>query len=417
MINRIIPLASFLILASLLQGALERDMPRLKSMTAEQAKNDEWLSKVRLSGIFTLKGKGFASLSTPEGNFWVEEGKFSSGYKLIELDTSQAQPSVLIQKGDRQAWVGLRSGMSISVKPKATEDELKKHHGIVYRKGESEPFTGTEIRYYKDGSKWLETPYVDGKKQGMEIQFREDGSKCMETPWVDGKRIGMEIAYREDGSKFSETPYVDGNANGTKIKYRQDGSKESETVYAKHNKQSGIWYREDGSKWKEMRYDIDPMIMMKSHPNEGIPTYYDENGIKKEEAPMVDGKLNGIVMDYYEDGSRYKETPYVNGKKHGTKIWYHEDGSKSGVVPYVKGNHHGTQTWYHKNGSKFSETPYVEGKKHGTVVSYHKDGSKKEETTWVKGKVNGTRIGYREDGSKSMETLYEKGKEISRKEF
>ena len=417
MINRIIPLASLLSLASLLQGALERDMPRLKSMTAEQAKNDEWLSKVRLSGIFTLKGKGFASLSTPEGNFWVEEGKFSSGYKLIELDTSQAQPSVLIQKGDQQAWIGFHSGMSISVNPKATEDELKKHHGIVYRKGESEPFTGTDIRYYKDGSRYKETPYVDGKPQGTEIQYREDGSKCMETPWVDGKRIGMEITYYEGGSKFSETPYVDGNANGTGIKYRQDGSKESETIFAKHKWQSKIWYREDGSKWKEMRYDIDPMIMMKSHPNEGIPTYYDENGIKKEEAPMVDGKLNGIVMDYYEDGSTKEETPYVNGKKHGTKIWYHEDGSKSGVVPYVKGNHHGTQTWYHKNGSKFSETPYVEGKKHGTVVSYHKDGSKKEETPWVKGKVNGTQIGYQEDGSKSMETLYEKGKEISRKEF
>ena len=56
-----------------------------------------------------------------------------------------------------------------------------------------------------------------------------------------------------------------------------------------------------------MRYDIDPMIMMKSHPHEGIPTYYDENGIKKEEAPMVDGKLNGMVMATMKtDRSRWK---------------------------------------------------------------------------------------------------------------
>ena len=43
-----------------------------------------------------------------------------------------------------------------------------------------------------------------------------------------------------------------------------------------------------------MRYDID-------HQN-GIPTYYDENGNKKEEPPMVDGKL-GMVMGYREDGT------------------------------------------------------------------------------------------------------------------
>ena len=382
-----------------------------------QDKKEQWVNEIQLSGTFRLGGKGFASLTTPRGNFWVEEGKSSSGYKLIELDLSKSQPSALIQKGDRQAWIGLRLGISISVNPKATEDELKKHHGIVYRKGESEPFTGTEIRYYEDGSKWKEMRYVDGKPQGMEIQFREDGSKCMETPWVDGKRIGMEIAYYKDGSKFSETPYVDGNANGSGIKYRQDGSKESETTYAKHKWQSKIWYREDGSKWKEMRYDIDPMIMMKSHPHEGIPTYYDENGIKKEEAPMVDGKLNGMVMDYHEDGSKSMETPYVDGKKHGTKIWYDGDGSKRGVDPYVNGKLHGTQTWYHKNGSKSLEFSYLDGTKHGTDIRYYENGNKKEEKPFLEGIRHGMQIGYREDGSKAMETLYENGNEISRKEF
>ena len=75
MLNRIILLSSLLSLASLLQGALEKDIPRLQSMTAEQAKKVERLNKVQLSGTFRLKGKGFASLSTPEGNFWVVEGK------------------------------------------------------------------------------------------------------------------------------------------------------------------------------------------------------------------------------------------------------------------------------------------------------------------------------------------------------
>jgi beta-lactamase regulating signal transducer with metallopeptidase domain len=72
-------------------------------------KTPDWTKDVELSGSFRLGGKDFTSLVTPEGNFWVEEGKFASGYKLIELDISQSQPSALIQKGDQQAWFGLRT--------------------------------------------------------------------------------------------------------------------------------------------------------------------------------------------------------------------------------------------------------------------------------------------------------------------
>jgi hypothetical protein len=82
-----------------LQGVHGEDMSKLKSMTSEQFKSPEWANEIQLSGTFRLGGKGFASLTTPRGNFWVEEGKSSSGYKLIELDTSQSQPSALHPKG------------------------------------------------------------------------------------------------------------------------------------------------------------------------------------------------------------------------------------------------------------------------------------------------------------------------------
>ena len=72
---------------------------------------EHWVGEVRLSGAYQLRGKGFALLSTPEGNFWVNEGRSTAGYKLIELDLSKSQPSALIQKGDHQAWIGLRTGI------------------------------------------------------------------------------------------------------------------------------------------------------------------------------------------------------------------------------------------------------------------------------------------------------------------
>ena len=429
MISRTIALASLLSFSSLLQGVHGEDMSKLKSMTSEQFKSPEWANEIQLSGTFRLGGKGFASLTTPRGNFWVEEGKSSSGYKLIELDLSKSQPSALIQKGDRQAWIGLRTGIVPRTREVRTGD-LRMRGGLYYARGDKEPFNGKQITPRSDGSKWLEMPYVNGKRHGKKIWYEIDGRIGYETPYVDGRRQGVAITYYEDGSKKAETPWVKGNRNGTEIKYRRNGSKESETVYLNNNKQSGIWYREDGSKWKQ--YDIDQ--------HNGVPTYYDENGIKKEEPPMVDGKLHGMVVGYHEDGTKSMETPYLKGKRQGVMIKYYEDGSKSSETPYVDGNANGTEIKYRRNGSKEMETVYVKHSKqsevwyredgskwkempykghvlHGTAVSYQKDGSIKEETPWVNGKINGMQIGYREDGSKAMETLFENGKEISRKEF
>ena len=79
-----------------------------QSLENLQDNKGQWVKEIQLSGTFRLRGKGFVSLVTPEGSFWVEEGKFSSGYKLIELDTSQSQPSALIQKGDQgmdRTWI------------------------------------------------------------------------------------------------------------------------------------------------------------------------------------------------------------------------------------------------------------------------------------------------------------------------
>ena len=83
-----------------------------KPFESDQNIADDWMNKIQLSGTFRIRGKAYASLSTPEGNFWVEEGKFASGYKLLEMDLSKSQPSALIQKGEKKAWVGLRLGDS-----------------------------------------------------------------------------------------------------------------------------------------------------------------------------------------------------------------------------------------------------------------------------------------------------------------
>ena len=204
-------------------------MPKLKSMTSEQFKSPEWVNEIQLSGIFRLQGKGFASLTTPRGNFWVEEGKFSSGYKLIELDTSQSQPSALIQKGDQQAWIGFRSGMPVPVNRTISGTKLEKREGVQYFKGETEPFTGTAIANYEDNSKW-ETPYKDGKMHGMQILYRDEVLYDKRS-YIDGKRDGIWIKYDpETGRKTFETLYKNGKRS-LRYEYNRYGNLEQKELY------------------------------------------------------------------------------------------------------------------------------------------------------------------------------------------
>ena len=182
---------------------------------------EQWVSEVRLSGAYRLRGKGFASLSTPEGNFWVEEGRSAAGYKLIELDLSKSQPSAFIQKGDQQAWVGLRSGTPFPVNREIPRQKLERRGGILgllYVKGETKPFTGTAFLSYANGTKSEVTPYVDGKINGMEFNYYANGSKYGVTPFVNGKKDGTQIWYNEDGSLKEEFVFENGKQI-SRIKY------------------------------------------------------------------------------------------------------------------------------------------------------------------------------------------------------
>ena len=232
----------------------------------------QWVKEIQLSGTFRLGGKDFASLVTPEGNFWMEEGKFASGYKLIELDVSKSQPSALIQKGDQQAWVGLRLGIPVPVIREVLYEDLEERERVKYVKGETKLFTGTAIQYCKlvpggvkfirpaiDGDeawKRLETPYVDGRRHGMHIVYRKDGSKQRELPYMNGKIEGKVKTYREDGSKWMEQEFVNNKVDGMFVEFREDGSKKSEVRRVNYKKVgTEVWFSEDGSVLKEVVYE------------------------------------------------------------------------------------------------------------------------------------------------------------------
>ena len=224
----------------------------------EQYKRPDRLSNVQLSGTFRLRGKGFASLVTPVGNFWVEEGKFSSGYKLIELDTSKSQPSALIQKGDQQAWVGLRLGMPVEMtdfdkenpdydltfdneryapERKHPYDDLTFREGankerIAYAKDEDEPFTGVGVSPKRKGSLGWESRFLNGKLHGKKTLFNNDGSILSDQPYLNGKLHGLSVSWSSAaaGRLNWEKQHINGKQISDK-RYFRSGSVRTETSF------------------------------------------------------------------------------------------------------------------------------------------------------------------------------------------
>ena len=81
-------------------------------------KTPDWIKDLELGGCFRLRGKAYGSISTPNGSFWVEEGKSASGYKLLQLDLNKSQPRALIEKDGERKWLGLRTSASTGLTDK-----------------------------------------------------------------------------------------------------------------------------------------------------------------------------------------------------------------------------------------------------------------------------------------------------------
>jgi antitoxin component YwqK of YwqJK toxin-antitoxin module len=88
--------------------------------------------------------------------------------------------------------------------------------------------SGTEIKYYENGSKEQEFPYENEKIHGTEIRYYENGSKRSETVYKKGKAMAA-TAWKPNGGKCPETTLIDGD--GVLMLYYEDGRKQSETVY------------------------------------------------------------------------------------------------------------------------------------------------------------------------------------------
>lgn len=99
------------------------------------------------------------------------------------------------------------------------------------------PITGT-IKYYNDFTEvlLLETPYVDGKKEGIERQYNSNGRLWVESTYVNDKHDGIQKWYDYMGNLEKEVPYVRGKKEGVEKHYDSKGNLIEKITYKKGKK-------------------------------------------------------------------------------------------------------------------------------------------------------------------------------------
>ena len=123
--------------------------------------------------------------------------------------------------------------------------------------------------------------------------------------------------YNENGNLNVETPYKNGKMEGIDKWYNENGNLKSETPY-KNGEKEGIvkWYNENGNLRSEMPY--------KNGEKEGMLKWYYENGNLKEEIPYKNGKTHGDVKYYTENGKPLAlvkaENKFISGKCFNNKV-------------------------------------------------------------------------------------------------
>jgi antitoxin component YwqK of YwqJK toxin-antitoxin module len=115
-----------------------------------------------------------------------------------------------------------------------------------------------------------------------------------------------------------------------------------------------------------------------------------EDGKKKEEGTIKDGKQNGLWTEWYENGQKWNEGTYSDGEIDGLFTEWYENGQKKSEGTLKDGlKQEGKWTYWYENGEKESERTFKDGKEEGKWTYWYDTGEIKREGIFKEGKEIG----------------------------
>lgn len=117
--------------------------------------------------------------------------------------------------------------------------ETSKTNDLIHVTGESEPFTGDIVEYYRDGKLKSRTCVSNGLLEGISLGWFTNGIMQVKEPFRAGKSHGKRTKWNADGSKLSEAEIVEGELHGMFRRWHENGQL-SQQLPMKHGQADGV---------------------------------------------------------------------------------------------------------------------------------------------------------------------------------
>jgi len=176
--------------------------------------------------------------------------------------------------------------------------------------------TTTQTEYYENGQKRKEGEHRDGKLHGKWTYWYESGRKEMEVEFQNGKKNGKQTQWYEDANKEIEGEFRDGKPHGLSTRWNRCGKLSDERLFDNGVVIDRVNYyelvnpRQLGSHCKGMKN-----CGMNKETTTQTVCY--ENGQKRKEGEVRDGKPHGKWTYWYENGNKNQESEFRDGKPYG----------------------------------------------------------------------------------------------------
>lgn len=165
-----------------------------------------------------------------------------------------------------------------------------------------------------------------------------------------------------------------------KTDYYDNGNKKAEG-HVLDGKQEGLWtwWYEDGQKWAERHY--------KKGIPDGIARAWYQNGKQQGETNFKNGQYDGPFIIWFESGIKKQESYFKEGLKNGKETLWYDTGQIKMEGYFQAGNAHGTWTLWDDKGYKTGQLEHRDGLLHGTCLKRDKENIGGLKTEYIKGIV------------------------------
>ena len=204
-------------------------------------------------------------------------------------------------------------------------NSLQEYGEKAFKVDDEKPYTGRVFDLYKsNGNKKLEGRYKDGLRNGKWSWWNEDNKMDSSGTYKIGIKDGKWIHSTDIGYGKYEVKYTKGNIDLATFTDNL-GQTYSGIPVNEEPKADGQYLSQE----HEYNFSKYPEIFatIKNGKEDGLATYWYENGKKQAEGTLKDGEIDGLVTRWYENGQKAGEMTFKDGELISEECW-DEDGNE-----------------------------------------------------------------------------------------